>query len=153
MNPNPSIAEQLVAHVAARLRDLPEAPSDEHVRRDHLTPAEKEECPLIDIQMGDDIPEGKATANLCEQNRKLSIDIAVQVRSDEANTTADPIVSAIYAAMNPTTPYPFKARITDRGIRRPKPEIADQDALEVVLGFDLSYTCAPWELTKQNADS
>lgn len=145
-----TIAEQIVVNIAARLRDLPEVPADENVRRDHLTPATKDECPLIDIQMGDDLPSGKSS-NQCVQTRKLSVDISIQVRDNAPNTAADPIVAAVYKALSPTTPYPGKAIIGDRGVRRGKPEIADDDAHEVIVGVEFTYTCLPWDLT-QNAD-
>lgn len=142
-----TIAERLVAHIVERLVDLPEVKSDEHVRRDHLTPATKEECPIIDVQMGDDVPDGKSSS-VCEQKRKLAVNISIQVRADSANTEADPIVAAVYAAMSPIiNKYPFGAVISDRGIRREKPEIADMDAHEIVCGFDFMYVCAAWDLS------
>lgn len=143
-----TIAEVLMGEVKTRLVAIPDATT----RRDHLTPTLRDFGSVINLEMGDDRPE-KITS--CEEHRLLKFDVCVVVRSDAVYDVSDPLVLAVHAALNPGVDggYSFGARLTQKEIRRPKPDIADKDALEVKMSYEFRYVCAQWALDKEGPAS
>lgn len=114
------------------------------IRCEHLTPVTAKEAPVVDFEMGDDLPQ---SGKICEKERRLQFEVCIQVRNDASNGAADEIITAVLSALDPTVaPYPAGARLGFYAIRRPKPEIADADVTEVRIEFEARYTCAGWAL-------
>lgn len=139
-----TIAEDLIAEFTARVRAALAA-TEATVRRDHLTPISREAAPMVDIVTGDDLPE--QTRGGCFTTRRLAVNAEINVRSDQSYAAADPYLMAILAAVNPEAlPYPQGGGLEFARVRRPRPEIADADALTVVMEFTFVYRVVPWTL-------
>lgn len=139
-----TIAESLIAELQARIEAALVA-TEATVRRDHLTPVDRDATPLVDIVTGDDVPE--ASARGCFATRRLAVSVDVHVRSDGSYAAADPYLALIMAAVAPEpTAYPHNAGLEHGRIRRPRPEIADADALTVTMEFAFTYRARAWTL-------
>lgn len=139
-----SIAEDLIAEFKARI-EAALAATEATVRRDHLTPLDRDATPMVDIVTGDDVPD--AAARSCFTTRRLNVGVDVHVRSDASYAAADPYLVAIMAAVAPEpTAYPHNAGLEHGRIRRPRPEIADSDALTVTMEFAFTYRARAWTL-------
>ena len=144
-----SIAEDLIAEVLARLVAVPVIAETDRIRRDHLTPVTRDLAPSVNVVTGDDIPD--AGKNACTVARTLYFAVEVDVRADATYAAADPIMVAIMAALDPDAEsYPHSALLKPGRIRRPRPTIADLDALRVVMEFEFSYRSQLWTLDQGN---
>ncbi len=139
-----TIAEDLIAEFRARIEAALVA-TEATVRRDHLTPITRDATPMVDIVTGDDVPE--ASARGCFTTRRLGVSVDVHVRSDGSYAAADPYLLAIMEAVAPEpTAYLHNAVLEHGRIRRPRPEIADADALTVTMEFAFTYRARAWTL-------
>lgn len=131
----------------ARLQGSPAVIDDAtHIRRDHLTPVGRDECPAINLLDGEDVPRRSGS---CDAERAFEFVARVIVRNDAGMSVAREIGRGVLERLNPENAavpsYPNGVSI-EFGPVRPMWELADEDIVALDLHFTAKYTAPAFAL-------